>query len=265
MKLISNKNGRLPITRKEQVWFLLKGEIGILFLSNFLTFLTLIPLLLVFFFGVSTFHQYNLDTSKNNIDFFNIFLMYGLLLIPAILLFSIGLSGLFSVVKKLTFESTCKIKEYFIGIFKNYRHCFFFYLLLSIISGLFVINFGYTFYLEGDPTFKCILFGVNALLLLSVIIASPIASFEMMTFKNYTVSYIRNGLYLFYKCFPLTLINLLLVVLPIVLVCFIPIKVFFIPLGMFATFYLSLSSLIIYILSLYIFEKVVPSKDIEDI
>lgn len=191
--------------------------------------------------------------------------MYGLLLIPAIMIASVGLCGQYSVIKTLVFESTCKFKQYFIGIARNYKHFFGVYLLLAIISGLFVINFGYTFYLEGNTSFKPILFGINALLLLSIFISLPICNFETLTFKNYLPSYIRNGLYLFYKCFPLTLINLLLVIFPILLVFFIPIKLFFIPLGILATFYLSISSLIIYIISLYIFEKVVPQEDIKEI
>ena len=70
---------------------------------------------------------------------------------------------------------------------------------------------------------------------------------------------------MFYKAFPLSLINLLLTITPIVLIFFIPISVFYIPLGMLATFYISLSCLIHFIICLYSYEKIIPSDQIAEI
>jgi uncharacterized membrane protein YjfL (UPF0719 family) len=44
-----------------------------------------------------------------------------------------------------------------------------------------------------------------------------------------------------------------------------PISLFFIPLGVLATFYISLSSLICFIIQLYIYERVVPKENISEI
>lgn len=257
--------GRLPLSRKEQIWYLLTNEVGLLFLTNVTTFLFVIPLILVFFFGVTTFHSYNLNASSTNTDFFNIFLMYGLLSIPATFVLCIGKLGLNGVIKQLVFESTSKYSRYFISIKDNFKSYYPYYLLLSLLVGLLVINFGYHLYIEGDTAFKTILLGINILLVLTTLIASPFYHFEAITFNNYFLLYLRNSIYMFYKAFPLSLINLLLTIAPIVLIFFIPISVFYIPLGMLATFYISLSCLIHFIICLYSYEKIIPSNQIAEI
>lgn len=257
--------GRLPLTRKQQVWYLLKNEVGILFLINFTTFLFVIPLILVFVFFVSTFHHFNLDTSKQAGDFFNLFLMYGLLAIPSTTFISIGYTGLYSVIKQLVFESTSHYSMYFKGIKRNIKPFLGYFLILGILLGLFIINLGYHLYIDGNIVVKSILLGANILLLLTVLIAQPIVLFEGVTFSNYLLNHLRNGVYLFYKGFPLSLLSLLLTLLPIVLICFIPISVFFIPLGMLVTFYISLAALINFIVSIYIYEKVVDKDSIKEI
>ena len=220
--MAKNNKDRLPLTRKEQIWYLIKNETWILFLVNFLVFLFLVPAILVFFFGVSTFHVYTLASDKTNLDFFNIFLMYGLLLIPALFIFCIGFAGLTHVIKQLVFESTSKFVSFFIGIKNNFKSFSLMYLLLSISCGLLVINFGYNLYIEGNQVLKAIFIGANVLLVLTLIIAIPFYHFEACTFNNYFLAYLRNSVYLFYKAFPLSLINLLLTILPIVLIFFIP-------------------------------------------
>ena len=70
---------------------------------------------------------------------------------------------------------------------------------------------------------------------------------------------------MFYRSLPLSLINLLLVVLPTVLILFVPIKVFFIPLGILGTCYLSVSSLLTYIICISSYEKYIPKDKIEGI
>lgn len=264
MAMKGNK-GRLPLTRKEQIWYLLKNEVGLLFLINVTTFLFVIPLILVFFFGVSTFHHFNLDASSTSSDFFNIFLMYGLLTVPATLLLCIGYSGLYSTIKQLVFESTSHYSTYWKGIKRNIKPFFGYYLITGATSGLLVINFGYHIYMDGDIVFKSILLGANILILLTLLIAQPIVLFEGVTFNNYLIAHIRNGVYLFYKGFPLSLICLLLTLLPIVLILFIPINIFFIPIGMLATFYISLAGLINFIICLYTYEKVVDKEQISEI
>lgn len=263
--MAKNNKDRLPLTRKEQIWYLIKNETWILFLINFFVFLFLIPVILIFFFGVSTFHSYTLSANKTNLDFFNVFLMYGLLLIPALFILCIGFAGLMYVIKQLAFESTTKFVSFFIGIKKNFSSFFPMYLLLSIACGMLVINFGYNLYIEGNQVLKAILIGANVLLVLTLLIAIPFYHFEACVFNNYFLAYLRNSVYLFYKAFPLSLINLLLTILPIVLIFFIPISVFYIPLGMLATFYISLSGLIQFIICLYTYEKIVPKDQIKEI
>ena len=143
----TKSDGRLPLTRKEQIPFLLKNEIGILFLINIMFFVFVIPLIMVFFLFVTTFHYYSLDDTKTSVDFFNVFLSNGLIFIPAITLVGIGRAGLVSVIKQLTFESTAKVSTFFKGIIRNFKPFFFFYLFIGVLSGLLVINFGYFRYL----------------------------------------------------------------------------------------------------------------------
>lgn len=261
----NNKDGRLPLTRKEQIWYLIKNEIGILFLSNIVTFLFVLPLLLVFFFTVTTFHHYTLDSTKVSGDYFNLFLMFGLLMIPSCFILGIGRSGLTSVIKQLVFESTTSFSSYFKGIVKNFKVFAFNYLLLGILSGALMVNYGYFRYIEGNIYLKAVLLGANILLLLTLLICIPSIEFEGVTFNNYLFAYLRNGVYIFYKTFPLSLISLLLVIFPIILVGFIPISIFFIPLGMLATFYLSLSSLITFIINIYSYEKLLTKEQIPEI
>lgn len=266
---MSNKNkekdGRLPLTRKEQVWYLIKSELGVLFLTNIVSFLFTLPLILVFLFGSITFHQYTLDASKTMGDYFNLFLMYGLLVIPTSLIMGLGRCGLTSVIKQMVFESSAKFSTFFVGFKKNFKAFFTAYLLLGVLAGALVVNFGYLRYIEGNMTFKGILFGANCLLLFTLILSLPNIEFEGVTFNNYLFAYYRNGLYMFYRNFPASLLNLLLYITPIVLIFFVPIKVFFIPLGILATFYIALSSLISFILSIQAYEKYVPKEQLEGI
>ena len=263
--ILKEKDGRLPLTRKEQIWYLIKNELGVLFLSNVVTFLFTLPLILVFVFGSITFHQYTLETSKTMGDYFNLFLMYGFLLIPTVLIMGIGRCGLTSVIKQMVFESSAKFSTFFTGFKNNFKAFFFTYLALGILSGALVVNFGYLRYVEGNMVFKGILFGANCLLLFTLILSLPNIEFEGVTFNNYLFAYYRNSLYMFYKSFPFSLLTLLLYVTPIVLVCFVPIKVFFIPLCILATFYIALSSLISFIICLYSYENIIPQEQLEGV
>ena len=265
-KLFKKDNdGRLPLTRKEQIWYLIKGELGVLFLSNIATFSFTLPLIFIFLFCSITFRQYTLDSSKTMSDYFNLFLMYGLLAIPGVLLLGVGRCGLTSVIKQMVFESSAKFSTFFLGFKKNFKPFFSAYLLLGILVGALVVNFGYLRYIEGNMTFKGILFGANCLLLFTLILSLPNIEFEGVTFNNYLFAYYRNGLYMFYKSFPISLLNLLLYITPIVLIFFVPIKVFFIPLGILATFYIALSSLISFIISIYSYERFIPQEQISEI
>ena len=173
--------------------------------------------------------------------------------------------GLMNTIKQLVFESTSKFVSFFIGIKRNFKSFYPMYLLLSIAVGLLVINFGYNLYTPGEQILKAILIGANVLIVLTLLIAIPFYHFEAATFNNYFLAYLRNSVYLFYKAFPLSLINLLLTIIPIVLIFFIPINVFYIPLGMLATFYISLSGLIQFIICLSTYEKIVPKDQIKEI
>ena len=73
--MAKNNKDRLPLTRIEQIWYLLKNEVWVLFLVNFICFLFIIPTILVFFFGVTTFHTYAIDSSKTNMDIFNVWIV----------------------------------------------------------------------------------------------------------------------------------------------------------------------------------------------
>lgn len=266
-KAVNNKgkDGRLPLTRKEQAWYLIKSELGVLFLSNVITFLFALPLILLFLFGSITFHQYTLESSKTMGDYFNLFLMYGLLVIPATLILGIGRCGLNSVIKQMVFKSSAKFSSYFIGLKTNFKAFFTSYLLLGILTGALVVNFGYLRYVEGNATFKGIIFGANCLLLFTLILSLPNIEFEGATFNNYLFAYYRNGLYMFYRNFPISILNLLLYITPIVLVFFVPIKVFFIPLGILATFYFALAGLVSFLICTHSYEKYIPKEQLGSI
>ena len=113
--------------------------------------------------------------------------------------------------------------------------------------------------------FKLIILIINISICFLFIIGKGYINFEIVVFKNKTSFYIRNSVYLFYKNLPMSLIELLLILVPFITIAFIPINFVFIPVGILATCYLSFSAHSNFMISIIAFEKLFTQEQIPEI
>lgn len=267
MKLFktSKDEGHLARSRKEQFGYVIRNNTSMLFLSNFLCFLFCIPLIVDIIFSLIVYRNMLADPNITNNRLFSIFLICGLAAIPSIIIMGFGLSGLYSILKQIVFESTTHISEFFKGIKSNFKSYFFLHLIFGIVVGILIINIGVYFYISMNEILKLIIMIVNILLLFTLFLAKGFNNFEAVTFNNPALVYIRNGIYLFYKRLPYSLIILLLMAVPVIAILFVPVQYVAIPLGIIATFYISFSSLATFLISVSSFEVLFEPEQIKEI
>ena len=257
--------GHLAKTRKEQYGYILRNNISTLFSANIITFLFMIPLVLTYFYFAIGYHNlHKVNTTEAN-KYFTLFVLTGGFILLSTFLFNIGLIGLNSVIKQLVFESSSKISTFFKGIKSNFFDSLGFNFFYSLVFGLLFINLGFYLYVEYNPIFKLIILIVNCLIAFTLLLGKGYLNFEIVTFKNKTLIYIRNSIYLFYKNLPYSLIELVLILFPFLAFAFIPFSFAFIPLGFLATAYLGFYSLTTFMLSISVYERLFNKDEIKDI
>lgn len=257
--------GHLARTRKEQYGYILRNNISTLFVTNVITFLFTLPIIMVFIFFSINYHQLNLRGEATASQFFSIFLFSGLLAIPSIFILNLGIVGQYSVNKELVFNSTSKLSSFFKGIKSNFKDTFLLILIYSLIYSLLFINVGYFLYIEMNAVFKLIILIIHIFICFLFIIGKGYINFEMVVFKNRTSFYIRNGIYLFYKNLPMSLVELILIIIPFIAIAFVPINFVFIPAGLLATCFLSFSAHSNFMISIIAFEKLFTPEQIPEI
>lgn len=258
-------NGHLAKTRKEQFGYVLRNNISTLFITNVMMFLFTLPLIMTFIFFSINFHQLTLNANASSSQFFSIFLISGGFSLLSIFMMNIGLLGQYSVIKELIFNSSSKLISFFKGIKSNFKDAFFLILIYSIVYSLLFINVGFFLYIEMNVIFKLIILIINISICFLFIIGKGYINFEIVVFKNKTSFYIRNSVYLFYKNLPMSLIELLLILVPFITIAFIPINFVFIPVGILATCYLSFSAHSNFMISIIAFEKLFTQEQIPEI
>lgn len=267
MKLFNSHKdeGHLAHSRKEQFGYIIRNNTATLFFSNFIAFAFFIPLIVDIILSLIVYRNMlaNADITANQL--FSVFLICGLVSIPAVIIMGLGLSGLYNVIKGLVFDSTAKISSFFQGIKSNFRSYFFIHLIFGILIGTLIINIGVFFYIPIGDVAKIIIMIINTLLLFTLIIGKSFNNFEAVVFNNSTYAYLRNGVYLFYKRLPMSLVSLLILLVPVVLILFVPVQWVVFPLGILATFYLSFGALAIFLISLHSFEILFEPEQIKEI
>ncbi|MCQ2793460.1 MAG: hypothetical protein MJ221_03500 [Bacilli bacterium] len=264
-ELFKKDKGHLARTRKEQFGYVIRNNIPTLFMSNVLMFLFSFPLILTFVFFSIAFHQLNIQESPTSGQFYSIFLISGGLTLISVLILNIGLLGQYSVIKELVFLSSSKFVSFFKGIKNNFKDTIFVNLIFSLMFALLVINVGTFLYASLDGVFKLVILIINISVCLVLLIGKGYINFEMVVFKNRASIYIRNGIYLFYKNLPMSLVELLLVIIPFIAVAFVPIQFCFIPIGIIATCYLSFSAFSNFMISITVYERLFTPEQIPEI
>lgn len=124
--------------RYKQFGWILKREYGKLFLFNVFSFLFAIPIILVLIFL-----SYAVNSAENVTLAFRYLFNIGLLIIPSLLIFSIGMSGLNYAIRNLIYVDLCPIRTYFEGIKKNIKRFLLIYLLLGLSMFIMLIDVYY--------------------------------------------------------------------------------------------------------------------------
>lgn len=264
-QLFRKDNGHLARTRKEQFGYILRNNISTLFVSNVLMFLFTLPLIMTFVFFSISFHQLSLRSDATSSEFFSIFLISGGFSLLSIFILNLGLIGEYTVMKELVFNSSSKFVSFFKGIKSNFKDTFVLILIYSVVYSLLFINVGVFLYIQMNAVFKLIVLIINIFVCFLFILGKGYINFEMVVFKNRTSFYIRNGIYLFYKNLPMSLVELLLVIVPFITIAFTPINFVFIPVGILATCYLSFSAHSNFMISIIAFEKLFTQEQIPEI
>lgn len=258
-------NGHLAKTRKEQYGYIIRNNIPTLFVSNILMFVFTIPLIATFLIFSIAFHQLTIREGSTTAQFYSIFLIAGAATLISVFIFNIGLLGQYFIIKELVFLSSSKLVSFFKGIKKNFKDTVFVNLIYSIVFALLVINVGTFLYVDMNGVFKLVILIINISICLLFIIGKGYINFEMVVFKNKASFYIRNGIYLFYKNLPMSLVELLLILVPFAAIGFVPISFCFIPLGIIATFYLSFCALSNFMISIMAYERLFNAEQIPEI
>lgn len=233
------KRLRLPTTRKQQFWDILKNQLGNLAKVNLLSVLLALPFLaLVFVFipvvkeavGMSFDFTGNLgigypgsvsDMVTAEVAVLQSIIPLLLLLIPCITLLGFPFAGMVYTIRNLVWGESVSVRvDYWKGIKTGWKQ----YLLTFFALSIFVTCFVYAFMLfniqvtmNSADVFGYIALGVA---ILGILIIAGISVFMLPTMSMYTLrwhKHVKNGALLFIATLPQTLGILILTVLPFVI------------------------------------------------
>ena len=103
----------LPPNRFLQFFYLIKENFLLLFYSSITYFIFSLPLIYIL---LSTYVRYTNEINNeiiNNTKLFEILLIGGLLLIPAMLIFSLSTIGMHTIVKQISYNEPTKFTDFF--------------------------------------------------------------------------------------------------------------------------------------------------------
>ncbi len=153
----SDEPEELPESRFKQFFWVIKENYGKLFLFNVFTFIFAIPLVITFIIM-----SYGMSQTDDLSLIFRYYFFFGLLLIPSIVFFGIGLSGLFYSIRKMIWVEEINIKTYFLGIKNNYKRFILIFLGLGISLEINLIDvFYYTNLSILSPIINYLLIGLG--------------------------------------------------------------------------------------------------------
>lgn len=230
------KRLRLPTTRRQQFWDILKNQLGNLAKINLLSVLLALPFLaLVFVFipvvkeavGMSFDFTGNLgigypgsvsDMVTAEVAVLQSIVPLLLLLIPCITLLAFPFAGMVYTIRNLVWGESVSVRvDYWKGIKTGWKQ----YLLTFFALSIFITAFVYAFMLFNIQVSmdKADVFGYIALTIaiLGIVIIAGISVFMLPTMSMYTLrwhKHVKNGALLFVATLPQTFGILILTALP---------------------------------------------------
>lgn len=233
----------LPKDRFQVFTDVLKVRFDLIFKTGFVLFLFLIPFII--FSLTKNISLYTLNDNYNNgiIDStlynqssFSVEVIYTFLQVVSILFFSIGLSGVLNIFKRVCFYESIQFKEdFFNGIKDNIKHVFFTLLIIGLMY------FMMTIYLQMNKSIDDFTTTIICYLpiVLGIILVVPvllIVLFQIPIYTNSFIQYIKNGVFfygktifktlglmiaLFVPFLPLFIPNIYSMIISLFVVCFI--------------------------------------------
>ena len=191
----SDKKKNLPPNRFLQFFYVIKENFLLMFYSSITYFVFILPLIYIL---LSSYLRFVAQLNTENIDsnsLLNTLVACGVLLIPCIIISSIGATGIHSIIVKLIYDDGCLYKDFFKGIKKNYKKFFPIYLFIAIFSFLLIVNYGVYFFVKTlNPTFKLITLILTIILLIMCLLIKPFYILQVLLFDNSNNKVVKNSL-----------------------------------------------------------------------
>lgn len=233
----------LPKDRFQVFADVLKVRFDLILKTGFVLFLFLIPLII--FSLTKNISLYTLNDNYNNgvIDlvlynqsYFSVEVIYALLQCVSLLFFSVGLSGVLNIFKRVCFYENIQFKEdFFKGIKDNIKHVFLTVLIISLMYFMMTIYLQMNKSIEDfATTIICYLPVVLGILLIIPLLL--IVIFQIPIYTNSYMQYVKNSVFfygktifktlglliaLFVPFLPLFIPNIYSMIISLFVVCFI--------------------------------------------
>lgn len=261
----SNKNKELPPNRFLQFFYIIKENFLLLFYCSITYFVFILPLIYCLLSSYLNYTTLLNSDSPDSTKLFNLIFTCGVLLIPCILLSSIGEIGIYGIIKKLVYDEACLYKDFFKTIKIYFKKGIVIYVLIAIFTFLLFLNYGSYLYLSINPIFKLIAFIVTIILFSLFMLIKPFYLMQVMNFENDTLSTIKNS-------FTIMFSKLFLNIAMNILSCSLYITLFFFT-GVFNIIFTiiiivfggAFSTLINYLNTISVIEKVVDKENLKEL
>ena len=199
------KNTDLPKNRYEVFIDILKVRFDIICKSGVILFLFLIPFIFSILaknFSLFSLKEYfdsnTIDKTMYDQSLFTIKLLFSLFEVVSLLFFSIGLSGIMNIFKRLTFYDSIQFKDDFLrGVKNNYKHNVLTFFLVGMI---YVLSIIYTNIYTGSDFVSYVIFYFPVFL--SCILVIPVlifCLFQIPIYNNTYKQYLKNACFFYGK------------------------------------------------------------------
>lgn len=258
---MNNKNDinySLPTTRKEELKYIIRFRYKALFLLGGILIIFSLPLLASLFIkdlkAISI-----ITTSTNDSDLSKLLindLFYAVFIIPSFVIFFIGLSGIYYIIRKFIWAEGVLFKyDFFIGIRQNWKHFSFNGLLFSI---LFYGSYLSTIYIDIDflkylPLAICFVF-IYPVILIHLNLTTIYKNTYFAQFRNALIIYINK--FLVYLAF-----FIVLIFIPFLMMIFpLPLAPKYIILFLYIYLFIPVFILVISVYSIYVFDEYINKE-----
>ncbi len=204
MGLFTYKENTTPIppNRFLQFFYLIKEHFMLFFIASICQFICTFPTIYIL---ISTYIRYSTELNTENPDVNTLYqtLTTGaLLLIPSLIISSLGEIGMYSIIKKIAFNDSADIKDFFKGIKKNFLACSPAFLVSSIFLALIIINYAVYLYGDLEAIVKLLSLIISVVMFTILSLCKPYFVLQKMLFNNSTIQITKNSIaFVFTKLF----------------------------------------------------------------